>query len=207
MSASICSVRIVGLDDRAEAVEQQLHARRFSEEGETRAERARAGEAMDEQREAPGRELGRIGGLEVRELLLQHRQRQRHAQRRGERPDPGAVGEHCAVRAVGGNVRPHLDASAARVDGERRLVLPHLRSCGSGPRCEQLDAAVGREHRVVGLVEADHVVGRCELRVAPPDLRGVDGLVHYTGTRHRLAERGEMRRVGRPEVEAPALHE
>ncbi len=99
--------------------------------------------------------------------------------------------------------RPHLDASAARVDGERRLVLPHLRSCGSSPRREQLDAAVGREHRVVRLVEADHVVGRCELRVAPPDLRGIDGLVHYTGTRHRLAERGEMRRVGRPEVEPP----
>ena len=36
---------------------------------------------------------------------------------------------------------------------------------------------------------------------------GVDRLVRHAGARHRLAERGEMRRVGRAEIEAPALHQ
>ena len=86
-------------------------------------------------------------------------------------------------------------------------MLPHLRACCASTRREQLDAAVGREHRVVRLVEADHVVGRRQQREPPPDLLGVDRLVRDAGSRHGLAERGEIRRVGRAEIEPSALHE
>ena len=86
-------------------------------------------------------------------------------------------------------------------------MLPDLRARGASPRREQRDAAVGREHRVVRLVEADGVVGRREQWEPPPDLLGVYRLERDAGSRHRLAERGEIRRIGRTEIEPSALHE
>ena len=84
-------------------------------------------------------------------------------------------------------------------------MLAQLRSGSARALGQQLEAAVGREHRVVRLIEADHVVGRREQREPAPDLVGAHRLVGDASAAHRLAERREVRGIGRAEVEAAAL--
>jgi hypothetical protein len=116
----------------------------------------------------------------------------------------GSKKAFCSRSTVSGS-RDH--AGAVGADRGHGDALADHRAGRAGLGGQPGEAPVGTEHREVGLVEADGIVGRPQLREAAPDLVRVDVVVRDACELHRGPHLRHVRRVGRPEVETARRHD